>query len=143
VVLADGSQHERVYVQDAQSYIAVWGVWPEDDSGKGSIDIASVVEIRESRDRLPARFARTVYESGESGMGYTVFTLIFLDGTSAAYVAGGAADFVTFPPKKSGRDVRSVVPHHGRDENPRHDAGYVWCLYGSGESTSRSQHWER
>src|SRR5262245_17305937 len=85
VVLADGSIHERVYVQDAQTYISVWGVWPDDDSGKKSIDISQVVAIRESIERLPPSIADRIYQAGESGMGYTVFKLVFRDGSTQAY----------------------------------------------------------
>lgn len=142
VVLADGAVHERVYVQDAQSYISLWGVWPEDDPGKRSIDVSQVVAIRDSPDRLPAAVARQVYESGESGMGYTIFTLMFRDGTARAYVTGSAIDFVTFPAGKTAKDIVSVVPHRGREESPFSDPiAYAWCLYGFGLSTSHSKRW--
>lgn len=141
VVLTDGSSHERVYIQDAQSYVASWGVWPEDDQGKRAIDITHVVLIRESRDRLPQRFARVLYYAGESGMGYSVFTLRFKDGTSQAYIGGNAVDFVEYPPGKSTADIASIVPHEGRDQNPRQLPAYVWCLHGSGESKLMARHW--
>jgi hypothetical protein len=142
VVLADGVTHERVYIQDAQSYISTWGVWPEDDPGKRSLDLTQVVAIRESSDRLPAPIARSIYEAGESGMGYTIFTLVFRDGSTRAYVAGNAIDFVTYPAGKSSSDVVSVVPHEGRDASPYSDPiQYAWCLHGSGVSRSESKRW--
>jgi hypothetical protein len=142
VELRDGSVHERVYVQDAQSYILVWGVWPEDDPGKRSVDISQVVGIRESPDRLPPSIARAIYEAGESGMGYTVFTLIFRDGLTQAYISGNAVDFVSYPPGKSSRDVESVAPHEGRDNHPLTDSiGYAWCLHGAGVSDRTSMRW--
>jgi hypothetical protein len=142
VVLASGEVHERVYVQDAQSYITVWGVWPEDDPGKGSVDVSNVIAIRESSDRLHPSIARSIYRAGESGMGYTVFTLVFRDGSARAYVGGNAVDFVTYSAGKAASDVVSVVPHRGRDEDPYSDPrGYAWCLYGTGRSSSSSRRW--
>ena len=142
VDLADGSTHERVYVQDAQSYISVWGVWPEDDPGKESIDVTRVIRIRKSAARLPPSIARTIYDAGESGMGYTMFKLVFRDGSRQAYVTGNAVDFVRYPAGKSSADVVAVEPHRGREENPYSDpARYAWCLHGRGESTAVSKHW--
>ena len=142
VVLLDGSVHERVYVQSAQEYISMWGVWPEDDPGKRSVDVSQVVTIRESADRLPSAIARAIYAGGESGMGYTVFTLVFRDGSTQAYVSGNAVDFVTYPAGKSFQDVESVIPHRGRNDHPSSDSlPYAWCLHGSGVSTLASKRW--
>ena len=142
VTLVDGSIHERVYVQDAQSYISSWGVWPEDDPGKRYLDVSQVAVIRESADRLPAHIARAIYEAGESGMGYTVFTLVFRDRRTQAYLSGNAVDFVTYPAGKSAQDVASVHPHRGRDDHPSSDATpYSWCLHGPGVSTASSKRW--
>jgi hypothetical protein len=142
VDLTDGSAHERVYIQDAQSYISEWGVWPEDDPGKDSIDITSVIRIRKSSARLPSSIARTIYDAGESGMGYTIFSLVFRDGSRQAYVTGNAVDFVTYPAGKSSADVVAVEPHRGRDKDPYSDpVRYAWCLYGRGVSATVSTRW--
>jgi hypothetical protein len=37
----------------------------------------NVAEVRDSPRRLPARFANELYQHGESGMGYTIFTVVF------------------------------------------------------------------
>ena len=71
----------RVYVVSEQSYIRSWGVWPEDDSGKALIAIEEVQDLRESHSRLPAEFANRLYDAGESGMGYRIFTVVFDDGS--------------------------------------------------------------
>src|SRR6202451_2253502 len=63
VILDDGEQVRRVYVQEEQSYIAMWGAWPEHDSGKHSIKIERVSRLTESIARLPVRFANKLYEA--------------------------------------------------------------------------------
>jgi hypothetical protein len=91
--------------------------------------------IRQSPARLPVFIARAICEAGESGMGYTLFTLVFSDGRTQAYVAGNVVDFVTFPPGKTAADVVSVIPHRGRNENPQEDLiPHEWCLHGVGGS---------
>lgn len=75
VTLRSGQTDDVVYIAKAESYIAAWGVRPEDDAAKRSVSIADVVDITESPRRLPATFANRLYDSGESGMGYSVFTV--------------------------------------------------------------------
>src|SRR5262249_60903830 len=65
--LRDGSAVPCVYVMEAQSYIDVWGVWPEDDKGKQHISIGEVANLSESPFRLPPRFANELYRAGDSG----------------------------------------------------------------------------
>ncbi|HUB26954.1 MAG TPA: hypothetical protein VL992_16125 [Tepidisphaeraceae bacterium] len=92
------------------------------------MDVASV---EESRFRLPLQFAQTLYDAGESGMGYLLFTVVFDDGSQAAYCLGnGSIDFLDYPTNKGPRNVVNVAPHAGRsDPNLRHGADYRWCLY--------------
>jgi hypothetical protein len=130
VVLNDGSSMDRVYVVDAQPWFEQWGVWPEEDGGKFSLDIRSVVRIADSPSRLPANFANQVYDAGESGMGYTIFTVQFRDGTSMAVGTGNAIDFIEYPHGQSPQTVVGILPHIGR-EDPKLRSGpdYRWCLF--------------
>jgi hypothetical protein len=132
VTLKSGQIVDCVYVIEAQEYIDTWGVWPEDDGGKRRISMDDVVSIVESPFRLPVKFANQIYRAGESGMGYTVFTLEFLDGARAAYVTGNAVDFVSLPDRRAMSEIRRVLPHIGRDDNPSRTPPYYWCLFGSG-----------
>jgi hypothetical protein len=124
---------------DAQSYIDVWGVWPEDDRGKHHIRIEDVVSISESPLRLPVRFANELYRAGESGMGYCLFTLVFSDGSKQAYVSGNAVDFVHLPAGRTNADISAVLPHEGRNVPQKQGPEYFWSLFGEGESGARSQ----
>lgn len=130
VTLTDGRIMDRVYVQEERAYFRTWGIWPEDDRGKWSLPIEDVLIIEKSPTRLPARIANEIYDAGESGMGFCIFTLIFADGQRQAYGAGGAVDFVIYPPGKSPDDIVAVLPHEGRS-NPEIVGvpDYFWCLY--------------
>jgi hypothetical protein len=132
VKLKNGTLMERVYLAAAADWIVQWGVWPEDDPGKRSIDIQDVVSINDSRSRLPARFAAEIDAAGESGMGYCIFTVIFNDGSRQAYATGNAVDFVDYPKGQSPATVAKVLPHVGRgDPNLRNGPEYHWCLFDS------------
>ncbi len=63
-------------------------------------------------------------------MGYTIFTIVFVDGTQQACVAGNAIDFVRYPQGKGPGDVVAVHPHEGRNADPLVQVPpYCWCLY--------------
>jgi hypothetical protein len=113
-------------------YLRWWGVYPEDDRGKQSVNIKDVVKVENSPTRLPARFANQIYDHGESGMGYTIFTVVFSDGQRQAYGTGNAVDFIRYPNGKGPDDVSSVLPHEGRNAQPVMAPDWYWCLY-SGE----------
>jgi hypothetical protein len=136
VRLASGEERDFVYVLDAESYIRTWGVWPEDDAGKDSVAIGDVVAIAESPYRLPVELADKLYAAGESGMGYTVFTVVLRDRRRLPYVTGNAVDFPRLPAGVTSADVVDVLPHEDRDvfreREPRAAEGsapYAWCLY--------------
>lgn len=129
VLLRTGATMDRVYMVAEAPYISLWGVYPEQDHWKSSIKIADVVSIAESPSRLPAQVANRLYEAGESGMGYQIFTIVFSDGTKQPYLTGGAVDFVEYPQGKGIKDVITVLPHVGRDQNPLQGPKYYWCLY--------------
>ena len=69
VRLADGSTSNRVYVQEARPWVDVWGVWPDEDSGKDEIRIDDAVQISSSPVRLPPHLATKMYHAGETRMG--------------------------------------------------------------------------
>ena len=129
VTLDDGRRLDCVYVVDADAYIKMWGVWPEDDPGKSSVRIEQVVGIEESPFRIPPPLANQLYKAGESGMGYTLFQAEFADGTKQTCVTGNAVDFIALPPGLRGSDVVRVIPHAGRGENPHQSPDYFWCLH--------------
>ncbi len=136
VTLVDGRVVDRVYVMEQGMYITWWGVWPEDDRGKQSLPIDQVTRIEESPSRLPVAIANTLYEAGESGMGYCIFTLVLRNGHRLPYVTGNAVDFVDLPPGVRPADVVRVLPHVGRKHFTSHrmpphsqGAAYFWCLY--------------
>jgi hypothetical protein len=124
---------DRVYVAAETPYISVWGIYPEQDREKFSIRIEDVASLAASPSRLPPQFANQLYQAGESGMGYQIFTLAFSDGTEQAYVTGNAVDFIEYPEGKGPSDVVGVLPHLGRDRNPRPSPKFHWCLYSDGE----------
>jgi hypothetical protein len=132
VTLQDGSVRDTVYIEPEMPYLRFWGVYPEDDRGKRSIKIEDVVKVEDSPTRLPARFANQIYKRGESGMGYTIFTVVFSDGERQACVSGNAVDFIRYPHGKGPEDVTAVLPHEGRKAGPVKGPEWYWCLYSEG-----------
>lgn len=106
-------------------------MWPSDHAPQSEISLESIETIAESEHRLPMRFADEVFRGGESGMGYTVFKIVYKGGSDSAHVCNGVADFVDFPVGKRTNDVSAVILHSGRDVRPlRATPEYVWCLFG-------------
>jgi len=129
-VLKSGEACDTVYIVPEKPYVKHWGVYPENDSGKRRIRMEDIAELQESPIRLPAQFANEVYRGGESGMGYTIFTVVFADGVRQAYVTGGAVDFIRYPIGESPKDVVAVIPHEGRrDDSLVKSPQWYWCLY--------------
>jgi len=129
-ILNSGEVLDTVYIVPEKPYLKYWGIYPEGDRGKRWVRIEDVTEVEDSPTRLPARFANEIYRQGESGMGYTIFTVVFADGHKQACVTGNAVDFIRYPPGKSPRDVVAVVPHEGRrDDSLVKAPGWYWCLY--------------
>lgn len=128
--LRDGAVLDCVYLAEARPWFRAWGVWPQEDAAKRFIDLNEVVALSDSPSRLPPRFANELYRSGESGMGYTIFTVRFRDGSSMAVSTGNAVDFVDFPPGQSPQTITAVFPHVGRDDPGLRPAPhYRWCLF--------------
>ena len=129
VTLKDGSVFDAVYIVPELPYLRVWGIYPEDDQGKRSIQIEDVAKLEDSQARLPARFANELYKHGESGMGYTIFTLLFANGERQACFTGNAVDFICYPDGQGPNSVVAVLPHEGRDAKPVKGPDWYWCLY--------------
>lgn len=129
VTLESGERLDTVYIEPEKPYLRIWGVYPEEDKGKKWIRIQDVVAVEDSPVRLPARFANEIYSQGESGMGYTIFTVAFSDGKRQAFVTGNAVDFIHYPPGKGPNDVIGVEPHEGRNAEPIVTPDWYWCLY--------------
>jgi hypothetical protein len=130
VVLNSGEAYDTVYIVSEEPYVKYWGVYPENDSGKRWIRMEDIAEVIESPVRLPAQFANEIYKSGESGMGYTIFTVVFADGVQQACASGNAVDFIRYPIGKGPKDVVAVIPHKGRrDASLARSPEWFWCLY--------------
>jgi hypothetical protein len=127
--MKDGTVLVCVYVVLEGPYIRRWGVYPQQDRRKSYISVVDVDALAESPSRLPARLANKLYEAGESGMGYTIFTVVFADGSRQAYGTGNAIDFVAYPEGKGQGDVLDVLPHEGRNAEPASCPEYYWCLF--------------
>ena len=129
VILNNGQTLDNVYISDVESYLKVWGVIPEGDSAKRYISIDDIEKVRESPNRLAAHLATKLYKAGESGMGYTIFTILFKDGRRFATYTGNAVDFFDLSMGFDKEDIVDVLPHKGRQNNPQAGPGYYWCLY--------------
>lgn len=127
--LKDGTVLPWVYVVPDPPYLAHWGIYPWADPGKRGVAVDQVASLSESSSRLPARFANKLYEAGESGMGYIIFTILFRDGSRQACLAGGAVDFVCYPEGLTADDVADVIPHEGRNAKMVNSPDYYWCLF--------------
>lgn len=129
--MKDGTEFPYVYFVEAQSWLSDWAPLPNTGLGEHHLDVRDVAELRECPDRLPPAFANRLYEAGESGMGYAIFTLCFSDGSRAAYCSGNAVDFVIYPEGKSAADVIDIIPHEGKEDPNLHQApDHRWCIFG-------------
>jgi hypothetical protein len=130
VVLNDGRTVDRVYVQEAWTWKGSWGAWPRADRDE-SIEIDAVASVSESPSRIAPRLADRLLEAGESGMGYTKFTLVLRDGRKINTGTGNAVDFPGLPAGVAASDVVDVIPHQhvGDSDTTMADPPYRWCLY--------------
>lgn len=130
VVLEGGEVVNNVCIAEAETYIKLWGVWPEDDPGKKAVDISKVVDIKESPNRLPAYLSNKLYSAGETAMGGIIFTVLFADESEQVYEYGNALDFIDLPEGKTVSDIIDVIPHKGRESaNKLLGPEFYWCLY--------------
>jgi hypothetical protein len=130
VQLKTGEQIDCVYFISLKDYVKLWRFYPDRGRDKGFIDLDEIASIGESRFRLPAKFANILNASGESGMGYCIFTVVFKSGVHQAYITGDAgADFVRYPDGLSKEDVLDVWPNSGRDTAYIQGSKYSWCVF--------------
>jgi hypothetical protein len=131
VTLGDGRVVDRVYVQEAWTWKAMWGSWPEDYRERASISIDDVVGIEESPSRIAPDLANRLLEAGETAMGGTRFTLVLRDGRRVNVSTGNAVDFPGLPDGVAAGDVVDVIPHEhtGTTYAAMADPAYWWCLY--------------
>jgi hypothetical protein len=62
-------------------------------------------------------------------MGYCIFTVLFSNGQTQAYLTGDAVDFITYPEGLGKTDAIDVMPHVGRDRPYLEGPDYFWCLF--------------
>ncbi|MES2628541.1 MAG: RHS repeat-associated core domain-containing protein [Bacteroidota bacterium] len=129
VQLTDGRILQNVYIVEMESYYKTWGVWPGADPNKKYFLIEDVESITDSPNRLPASFANKIYLSGETGMGYNVFEVIFKNSVRKRFVTGNGVDFIQYPPGLSHADVIDVVPKENTSEIDIDGPEYYWCIY--------------
>jgi hypothetical protein len=128
--LTSGDVLDTVYFMPERPVMKMWESYLQTDGAKRLIRMENVTEIRDSPTRLPARFANELYKHGESGMGYTIFTVVFYDGARQACVTASGVDFIQYPPGKSPLDVTAVIPHEGRrDDSLVKAPPSYWCIY--------------
>lgn len=140
VGLRDGRVDDFVYVQEVASYLERWGVLPAEDSAKREIALGDIVSIEDSPRRLPVQLANRLYEAGETGMGYQIFSVVFPDGVEVPCLTGTAVDFVDLPVEldpRSAVDVRVGVPRSLREDEYYGSADYAWCLYENDDGPPR------
>jgi hypothetical protein len=131
VTLRDGSSRDFVYLAESRRWLRSWGPsFHSEPLGGRLIDVRDVIALKESLNRLPPVFANKLYEAGESGMGYTIFTVCFDDGSAVIYGTGNAVDFVRYPMGMSAGNVTNILPHEGRNEpGIRRTPDYCWCIF--------------
>ena len=126
----DGTELDRVFFGTKILSSENWG------SGKSRelINVEDVASLKESPSRIPPEFANKLYEAGESGMGYRVFTVVFkkrfgIFPCRRDFVAN-AVDFIEYPLGRGPADIIGVIPHRGRrGKRFRQVPKYRWCLY--------------
>jgi hypothetical protein len=136
IELLEGASHDFVYLVEARSWLEHWGPPPyrPEDPNRAVLDVSKIISLRESPNRLPVSMANKLYEAGETGMGYTIFTVVFRDGLRLAFGTGNAVDFIQYPKGKSACDVEDVLPHVGRGQPGVQPAPkYVWAPFERGK----------
>jgi hypothetical protein len=136
VLLKEGRWVDRVYLVDEAAYLRLWKMPPGEDASRRPLPAEEIVDVAESPTRLPARFADRLYRAGESGAGYTCFTLVLKGGRRLPYMTGHAVDFPQWPDDVTPDLVREVLPHEVPAEFKKrtpltHEASapHLWCLY--------------
>jgi len=129
VILNNGDKIENVYIVEEKKYLETWGVMPDHDPNKRYVLIENVIEIKESPNRMPPDLANKIYKEGESGMGYTLFKIVFDNGQTLDVCTGNAVDFVPLPHGLNSKNIKDVLPHQASRENFTKGPQYYWCLF--------------
>jgi len=128
VTLRNGQTFDCVYIVELKTYIRTQGQHPDEKKGNNFLSIDDVVDIEESPSRLPSHITNKIYKSGETGMGYTISTFIFKDGSKEAFI--NAHDFIDYPLGKNKDDIIDVLPHQGQnDPNLKNGPSFYYCIY--------------
>jgi len=130
-ILKDGTFLNCVYFATMSTYRRLFGLdHPSASPVSKWLSPQDIASIHQSSARLPAKFAREIYQAGESGMGYYMFTVKFSWWSSRAYVTSHV-DFIDYPPDKGPRNVRSVFPHVGNRKvaPPESQLKIYWCVF--------------
>ena len=127
--LTDGRQLDGVYMIAAGDFLKI-----EDPESRTVLPLGRVAHIEESPTRLPAKLADKIYRSGESAMGYYLFTLVFDNGEHLPCRTGDSVDFVDLPRSFADKKIVNVLPHVGQKVVPAgkpqgHSAAAVWCPF--------------
>ena len=137
VRLRNGSVHENCLIVDDRESFQKWrqsfqksAFNPSSEAFKQDVKIDDVIEILDSSNRLPKRFADQIYKVGESGMGYFCFTVRFITGLSYVYYTGSIVDFIEYPKGMTTMEVVSVGPA-SQVKTYLRDVPYVWCRFSS------------
>lgn len=125
VQLRRGHWLPHVYVVAAADFQRTWGI----GIGRRYVAMSEVVDLEEDPDRLPPQYANALYKAGESGMGFSLFRVVFRNGHEAGYVTGNAVDFLPYPPGLGAADILAVHPHQGRSATAVQGLEYSWCLF--------------
>ena len=126
VVTRRGELFDRVYLVAADEWIYLWGYWPD---RRSIIRLEDIIEIHESRFRLPASLANALYSTGETTIAGYEFTLLLRDDRRIGCQMGGAIDFPPLPAGVIGRDVVTVEPGLDRAEVVLSEPGHMFAFF--------------
>ena len=127
--LTDGRQLDGVYMIAASDFLKM-----DEPESRTVLPLGRIAHIEESPTRLPAKLANKIYRSGESAMGYYLFTLVFNDGAQLPCRTSDSVDFIDLPRSFAERKIVNVLPHVGQKVVPSgkpqgHGAAAVWCPF--------------
>ncbi len=120
IVLRDGRRIERVACIEE----------PHGLYNKEWIPLEEIDQVEESPFRLPASYANQVYEAGEAGMGYCLFTVKLADGKDFVCITGSAlVDFPGLPPGITSKEIVGVLPNVGCERTILPAPDHSWCYF--------------
>ena len=81
------------------------------------IEADKITDIQKCDYQLPPVWANKLYEYGETGMGYRIFSLIFRDGKTVSYITSNIVDFLKLPESYTYDDIIDVKRYGKYDED--------------------------